>query len=110
MIDADYFRVQLKDQIKRMGRTPTVKMHLIDGASLILFSTEAVEEGYVLVQAYPEGPTATLKKGSELPSLENGLRLAVPYESIAWMEVTLESQRECSLGFHVEAPAAVPST
>jgi hypothetical protein len=105
MIDADYFRTNLGDQIKKMGRNPTVKMHLTDGTSLILFSTETIAEGYVLVQAYPEGPKAALKTSSELPTLANGIRLAVPYESIARMEVTLDSQREYSLGFPTEAAA-----
>jgi hypothetical protein len=104
MIDAEYFRVQLKDQINRMGRTPTVKMHLTDRSSMILFKIEAVENGYVQAQAFPEDPSAVLRKG------ETGTRIAVPYESIAWMEITLDSQRERSLGFQLESSAAEPAT
>jgi hypothetical protein len=51
-----------------------------------------------LGEAYPDGP-ATLKRGSELPVLVNGRRLAIPYESIAWVEITLAPQSDPPLGF-----------
>ena len=110
MIDADYFRGPLNHQRLRVEQQSTVKLHLQDGACLILFSVEAIEEGYVLVQAYPEQPSPGVwKRRSDMPALQNGPRHAIPYASIARVEVTAESQKERSLGFPLQLPQVMPN-
>ena len=101
MLDADYFRGLFIDQLHRMDRTPTVKMHLQDGASVVLFTIEGIEPGYILVQAYPEDAThVNLDNGANSLTLKNCERHAIPYESILRVEFTVQSQSETPLGFY----------
>jgi hypothetical protein len=100
MIDATYFGEPLREQVKRMGTSATVKLHLHDGSSWRLYTVERADVNYVLVQAYPERGQASLARGEGHLSLANGPRLAIPYHSIDFIEITTESQKDERCGFH----------
>lgn len=106
MIDKTYFETAFAKQRERMDGACTVRLHLHDGSVLELFRIEDVEPGYVLVQAYPlDGSKPKQSKSDEegLGGLKNGPRLAIPYETIAYVELTREVPKGAP-GFQPNVP------
>lgn len=94
MIDSSYFTDLLPAQLRGMKGASTVKIHLHGGLTVLAWQLESAEPGVVLIQAYPlDGSDAKLARESSDMSLEEGPRLAIPYESISHVEVTRETSR-----------------
>ena len=95
MITKDYFEKHFKEQLKSVGSNPSVIFHLHSSVQLIIHSIEAHEEGYVLVDVYPE-PKLDEK-------YEKRDRMAIAYESIGEIQITLSKQKEVDqMGFYAK--------
>jgi hypothetical protein len=109
MVDAEYFQSVFPEQVRGMKQAPTVRLHLHGGNTLLLYTIDHIRPGYLAAHAYAEAPThgddVESTNDDALPALRGGLRVAIPYESIVWVELTREEQGCREIGFLQTASA-----
>lgn len=112
MFDRQYFEAVLPDQIREMGRSPTVTLRLRTGNTYDVWSVLAVRDQYVVLKVHPpEGEQ--LPERREMRQQQNPGRppwifdqVTIPYRLIVSVYVTArqapEGDEERPIGFHAE--------
>ncbi len=104
MIDQSYFTDKFHEQSRKMKGLFSLRIHLHGGTTVEVSHLESAEPDYVLVQAYPlDGSDAQADKSNNPVIPMNGPRLSIPYESIAFVELTHEKKK--GIGFQMESNA-----
>ena len=103
MVDAEYFRHYLPNQVEELG-IATVEVHLHHGGSFKIRRVTNVQDGYVLLEVYTKpGQTEKDNKEGNKPNKTDELhfdRLALPYGSISYVFLTAaEPEEENTIGF-----------
>jgi hypothetical protein len=89
MFGSEYFKTHIHQQRLSVGSTPSVKVYLHGGNQYIVHSIAGVEEGYVMLDTYPDEK----HEGRE--------QIAIAYESISEVVITLAKQEEMNrIGFN----------
>ena len=94
MFDTAYFTTRLYEQVKAMGESPTVLIHLYSGESFALVRVEEAAEGYVSILAYMSAETDLGDRGDWEKALDRGDppfycdRAAIAYAAISHVLVT----------------------
>lgn len=89
MITAEYFRTKFEHEVRQTAERVRAELHLHSGAIFEIEAVREVEEGYVVLRAYPPNESESSAGRPRLvPAEAVGApevldRLVVPYESIA---------------------------
>ncbi|MGZ8378275.1 MAG: hypothetical protein ACXWZS_10450 [Gemmatirosa sp.] len=100
MIDVDYFRTRLPDDVRAMGRSVTVTVTLLDGSSLYVTRVASAEPGYVVLEVFPlSGRKAEVRAGwreaqERGESIGEVDRATVAYEAIAYVAASYDAPRD----------------
>src|SRR4030042_3678595 len=98
MINADYFKTHIREQITELGSgSTTVEIRLHDGTAYSVRSLQKVMEGYVLLEVFPqEGVTEESKAQRTKVGGNDEVyydRVALPYEIISHVILTIKKKK-----------------
>ena len=93
MLDSEYFRTGLQDDVDAMGGEAIVELHLTNGRSQRLRSVVSIRQGYVTLEAYRNqgGETSTARwreADRDGPTPHETERTVAGYEAIACVHIT----------------------
>ncbi len=103
MFSAEYFQTELVKQFEELG-SATAEIHLHNGTVFTVRKVSAQKLGYVLLEVFPfDGVTDNTKTQRRKPEKPDEVfydRVAVSYESISYVLLTLsEPEQNPTLGF-----------
>jgi hypothetical protein len=97
MLDRKYFEEVLPDQIRLMERPVRLTVRLTDGSERLVHSMLAAHDSYVVLKVYAEGKPAHHSRpwqaAHRAEDIEIHDQLCVPYEAIAYADLTARSTR-----------------
>jgi hypothetical protein len=93
VLNAEYFRTHLPQQVGELGNTAMAEVHLHGGAVFRVRAIGEIAESYVLLEVYPrEGVTEeSMQSRHKYRQTEEVVydRIAVPYGTIAYVFLTI---------------------
>lgn len=105
MLDSEYFRKRLQDDVDALGGKATVEVFLTNGRSFRVRSVVSIQQGYVTLEVYKHltGEIASAGGFESSPAAQptDELERAVaPYEAIANVRITpARSSGVSAMGF-----------
>jgi hypothetical protein len=93
VLNAEYFRTHLPQQVREFGNTAMAEVHLHGGAVFRVRAIGEITESYVLLEVYPqEGVTEeSMQARNKYRGTQEVVydRVAVPYGTIAYVFLTI---------------------
>jgi hypothetical protein len=97
MLDRNYFKQILPDQLQLMERPVRMTLHLNSGDEYMVQGLIAAHDSYVVLKVYTDGKAAkhTKRWQAENPNDDSEIpdRVCIPYASIAFVHITARSTK-----------------